>query len=147
MTKKRKSSTKKTAKLEQVNGKSELKPTKEIDNLEQVHGKLEGAVRASKKIDKILGMRQKNPFGASDQMSFDLSLKGKNLTDLRELAVSAGIFPNGNSTMLRNKLRKAFSDFIKGKDGAASTQIPIHNKHTPNSQLQQKINNIWQGKK
>lgn len=146
MTKKSKSSTKKTSKLEQANGKLETKTTKKIDNMEQVHGKLEGAVSASKKIDKILGMRQKNPFGASDQISFDLSLKGKNLTDLRELAVSAGIFPNGNATLLRNKLRKAFSDFIKGKDGAASTQIPIRNKNTPNSDLQQKINNIWQGK-
>jgi|TARA_A200000159_G_scaffold146005_1_gene152021 hypothetical protein len=150
MAKRTTSSKKKTSELEQTHGKVVNSPTKktkkDIQDMEQVHGKLEGAVSASKKIDKILGMRQKNPFGVTDQLSFDLSLKGKNLTDLRELAVAVGVFPNGNPTLLRNKLRKAFAEFIRGKD-SSSVQIPMNNSKLPNSDLQQKINSIWQGKK
>lgn len=150
MAKKTTSKKKNISELEQAHGKKTVKSTnktsKKVEKLEQVHGKLEQAVTTSKKIDKILGMRQHNPFGATDQLSFDLSLKGKSLTDLRELAVSAGVFPNGNPTVLRSKLKKAFADFIKGKGAASSAQIPVNNTNVPDSSLQQRINQIWQGK-
>ena len=42
-----------------------------------------------------------------------------NLTDLQKLAVQAGVFPSGNTTVLKNKLRKAF----KALGGSACVQL------------------------
>ena len=123
---------------------------KSVKKVEQIHGKqeteLEKAVKTAKGLDQILGMRQKNPFNAETKAEFEESLKGQNLADLREMAVKAGIFPSGNATVLRNKLRKGFENHIKGKDGA-KTSVPLQNNSAlPNSDLQQRINDIWSGK-
>ena len=130
------------------NSKKPLKKSEKV--VEQIHGKeesdLDKAIKTSRGLDEILGMRQKNPFNAETEASFEESLKGQNLADLREIAVKAGIFPSGNATILRNKLRKGFHDFMKGKNGTKAS-VPITNNSTlPNSELQQKINDIWSGK-
>ena len=121
-----------------------------VKKVEQIHGKqeteLDKAVKTSKGLDQILGMRQKNPFGSETKAEFEESLKGQNLADLREMAVKAGIFPSGNPTVLRNKLKKGFENHIKGKDGSKAS-VPLQNKSVlPNSDLQQKIDDIWSGK-
>jgi len=147
---------KQTKKITQVNGKAistkkaAQKPSKSKIK-DQVHGRVEGeveeAVEKSKTLDRILGMRQKNPFGATSQAEFEEFLLGKNLTDLREIAVNAGIFPSGNPTILKKKLIKGFQNFIKGKgDNAASSSIPVNNSTRPDSDLQKKVDEIWSRK-
>jgi len=150
---------KKTTKnLKQTNGKlttskANKRPTaKAKKEIEQIHGKIENdevseTVKKSQALDKILGMRQSNPFKAETLGEFEESLKGKNLTDLRELAVSAGIFPSGNATILRKKLIKGFGDFMKG-GGSRGSSIPVTQPSAfPNSEVQQKIDQIWSNKK
>lgn len=148
---------KQTKKITQINGKVEAKPSKTKSKPsakkieEQIHGKVEDevseAVEKSKTLDKILGIRQKNPFGATSKAEFEESLLGKNLTDLREIAVGAGIFPSGNPTVLKKKLIKGFEDFIKGKgDNSASSSVPVNNSFRPDSELQRKVDEIWSRK-
>ncbi len=151
---------KKTTKsLQQTNGKlktssstAKTKRKTKAQEVEQIHGKVENepvaeTVKKSQALDKILGMRQKNPFNADSLANFEQSLKGKNLTDLRELAVSAGIFPSGNPTILRKKLIKGFEDFMRGGD-AKKNSIPVNDSSKfPNSDLQKKIDDIWSNKK
>tara|TARA_Y100000592_G_C5262049_1_gene217842 strand:- start:64 stop:525 length:462 start_codon:yes stop_codon:yes gene_type:complete len=144
--------------LQQVNGKlktskSAKKPaTKSTKKIEQIHGKIEedtisSTVRKSKALDQILGIRQNNPFKCDNLSDFEESLRGKNLTDLREIAVSAGIFPSGNPTILRKKLIKGFQDFMKG-GGRDSAPIPVDQPSKfPNSEKQARINDIWSNKK
>lgn len=144
--------------LQQVNGKlktskSAKKPaTKSTKKIEQIHGKVEDdpvseTLKKSKALDQILGMRQSNPFKSESLSDFEESLRGKNLTDLREIAVTAGIFPSGNPTILRKKLIKGFQDFMKGGNNN-SASIPIDQPSKfPNSEKQARINDIWSNKK
>ena len=143
-----------TTKIQQTNGKlkSTKARTKKTDGIEQVHGRIEEdivseTVRKSQALDEILGMRKNNPFKASNMQEFEESLKGKNLTDLREIAVTAGIFPSGNATVLRKKLIKGFEDFAKG-GGNRKPVIPINDSSKfPDSDLQKRVNDIWSNKK
>jgi len=138
--------------LDQIDGKAKPSPRKrvkkKIQEVEHINGKVElspvdKAKQAAQDLDKILGMRQKNPFDAKSMAQFEDNLKGKNLTDLREMAVKAGIFPSGNPTLLRKKLKKGFEDYIKGKDGSQPT-IPLNNKNAfPSSKAQEEVNKIW----
>ena len=145
--------------LDQISGKTEkatessskkmaTKPAqKKIKKIEQANGKIDEAVKTSKELDKILGMRQKNPFKANTLEEFEESLKGKNLTDLREMCVAAGIFPSGNNTILRKKLSKGFDSFMKGGLASSLSQVPINESRiVPNSALQQEIDRIWSKK-
>lgn len=140
-----------TTNLKQTNGKLKSKASKSSKKeIEQIHGKEEDVisttVRKSKALDEILGMRQTNPFKVSTIQEFQELLKGKNLTDLREIAVTAGIFPSGNATILRKKLIKGFEDFVKG-GGSRSSSIPINNPAKfPNSDLQKRVDDIWSNK-
>jgi len=151
---------KKIKDLEQIDGKQDeapekttkktaTKPSKKtsVAALEQTNGKIEEAVKTSKELDKILGMRQKNPFDSNSLAEFEESLKGKNLTDLREMCVAAGIFPSGNNTILRKKLSKGFDSFMKGGTSSRLQQVPINErKGLPNSSVQQEIDKIWSNK-
>lgn len=151
---------KKINQLEQANGKIEgsskkVSKTKSktskkpsVKKMEHANGKIEDAVNVSKELDQILGMRQKNPFKASSLAEFEESLKGKNLTDLREMCVTAGIFPSGNNTMLRKKLLKGFDSFMKGGSASTLSQIPLNEgTDAPKSDVQQRIDEIWSNKK
>jgi hypothetical protein len=143
---------KKTVKsIETIDGKAKVSRSKKVKEIDQVHGKVEEdivsqTVRKSEALDQILGMRQKNPFSARNIEDFQSFLQGKNLTDLREIAVGAGIFPSGNATVLRKKLIKGFEDFIKG-GSSQRPSIPINDSSKfPDSDLQSRINNIWSNK-
>ena len=80
-------------------------PRKKIEDMEQANGKLENIVSAAQDLDQVLGLRQKNPFGATSIAEFEGNLSSMNLTDMREMAVNAGIFPRGNRTVLKKKLK------------------------------------------
>jgi len=119
---------------------------KKLESMEQTHGKLESVVGAAQDLDKILGIRQKNPFKSTSLEQFEEALSSMNLTDMREMAVTAGIFPSGNRTVLKKKLIKGFSSYCKGLDNSRAV-IPVKNNSTfPDSSLQKEIDAIWSKK-
>ena len=121
-------------------------PRKKIEDMEQANGKLENIVSAAQDLDQVLGLRQKNPFGATSIAEFEGNLSSMNLTDMREMAVNAGIFPSGNRTVLKKKLIKGFDSFCKGHQ-ESKPSIPIQNTDRfPNSEMQKKIDEIWSKK-
>lgn len=80
-----------------------------LENLQQTNGKLyEPTVDQVRKLEDILEVKKTNPFGTTDLRIFEENVASMNLTDLQEVAVRAGVFPNGNRTVLKNKLVKAF---------------------------------------
>lgn len=81
-----------------------------LNNLQQTTGKVyEYDVDQVRKLEEILETRKTNPFGTNDSRIFKENLANMNLSDMQEVAVRCGVFPNGNKTILKNKLLKAFS--------------------------------------
>ncbi len=118
-----------------------------VKNMEQAHGRLDdraqNAVAASQKLDKILGLRQKSPFGTRDEEEFARILSTSTETDLREICAKANIFPSGDKPTLKSKLIKAFGLWKRGTNLAA---IPMNNTQRPSSAVQSKIDTIWNKK-
>ena len=83
----------------------------------------DGKATAASEIEKIRDLENllrpniENPFGTNDQEKFEEDLANMNLTDLQSLAVSAGVFPSGNKTTLKNKLKKEFNAVVVGGKG------------------------------
>ena len=42
-------------------------------------------------------------------------IKDMNLTDLQSFAVKVGVFPSGNKTVLKNKIKREFESSIRGQ--------------------------------
>ena len=87
------------------------KSTKEkLDKLTQTNGKVyeDEDIKKTRKLEEILDIAVTNPFGTSSVKVFEENLANMNLSEMQEVAVRAGIFPSGNQTMLKNKLKKAF---------------------------------------
>jgi len=101
-----KKSIRKTAKAKKSSVKSD-----KLNSLQQTNGKVyEGDEELQKvrQLEDILDVSLTNPFGTSHAKVFEENLAEMNLSEMQELAVRAGIFPSGNQSMLRNKLKKAF---------------------------------------
>lgn len=81
-----------TKKIEYADGKSAEKPKKSVED--------------------ILGIQEKNHFNAKTEAEFDDNLKDMSVTQMQEMAVNAGVFPSGTKPMLRNKLKKAFAEYM-----------------------------------
>lgn len=83
----------------------------------------DGKAAAASEIEKIRDLENllrpniENPFGTDNQEKFEEDLANMNLTDLQSLAVSAGVFPSGNKTTLKNKLKKEFNAVVVGGKG------------------------------
>lgn len=83
----------------------------------------DGKAAAASEIEKIRDLENllrpniENPFGTDNQEKFEEDLASMNLTDLQSLAVSAGVFPSGNKTTLKNKLKKEFHAVVVGGKG------------------------------
>jgi len=68
----------------------------------------------------------KNPFKTSDEEDFSKQLGDMTLPDMQSLAVELGVFPSGNKTTLKNKLKKEFNKkFHTGKGAIISQTQPI----------------------
>ena len=65
-------------------------------------------------LEDILGFKETNPFGVSSEAELEEALEERQLTDLQEMAVTAGVFPSGTKATLKNKLRKAFQTYTHG---------------------------------
>lgn len=94
---------------------SKPKQTK-LENLQQTNGKsYEDQVSKARELEDILGVAKMNPFKTNDKKIFSEMLQDMNLTDLQAFAVKVGVFPAGNKTVLKNKIKRAFDSSLYGK--------------------------------
>lgn len=67
-----------------------------------------------------------NPFKAKSREQFDGRMADMTLPELQSLAVEVGVFPSGNRTTLKNKLKKEFANVVfAGKGRVMQTEKPI----------------------
>jgi len=108
--KKRKANTKKE--LKYIDGKSH-------ENSNSING-----VRSSEDLMRTPGTYEK--FKSSSEEEFDEKIASMSLPELQSLAVGAGVFPSGNRTTLKNKLKKEFKkEKFSGKGRVFSSSAPI----------------------
>lgn len=94
---------------------TEKKQTK-LEDLQQTNGKVyEDQVAKARELEDILGIPKINPFRTNDKRIFSEMLQDMNLTDLQAFAVKVGVFPSGNKTVLKNKIKRAFESSLHGK--------------------------------
>lgn len=90
--------------------------TKKLEDLQQTNGKTyENQVSRARELEEVLGIPKINPFKTNDKRVFEEMLKDMNLTDLQAFAVKVGVFPSGNKTVLKNKIKRAFDSSLYGK--------------------------------
>ena len=109
-------------------------------------GKAEDKHNISMDIEELLNP-PKNPFGTASMDELENQLKDMNLRQMQELAVKASVFPSGNKTSLKNKIKKEFSSKFGTKDSSKkynhSVEQPLVD---PDSNLAKDIMDILNGK-
>jgi hypothetical protein len=107
--------------------KSTAKKKVDLDTLQQTNGKIyEDQVAKARELEDILGISKINPFKTNDKRVFKEMLEEMNLTDLQAFAVKVGVFPAGNKTVLRNKIKRAFNSSLHGKGSVQVMGEPIN---------------------
>ena len=107
-------------------------PKKSLDGVEYIDGQykpdLEKKQEISQDIEELLG-NNRNPFGTNSAESLESKMEGMNLRQIQEMAVTANIYPSGNKTTLKNKLRKEFKSKFGTHDGGkryvSSSESPV----------------------
>jgi hypothetical protein len=103
-----------------------------LDNLQQTNGKTyEDQVAKARELEEILGIPKISPFKTNDKRVFNEMITEMNLTDLQAFAVKVGVFPAGNKTVLRNKIKRAFENSLHGKGSVQVMGEPM--KLDPNN--------------
>ena len=106
--------------------KSAAKKKVSLDNLQQTNGKsYEDQVARARELEDILGVAKINPFKTNDKRVFAEMLQDMNLTDLQSFAVKVGVFPSGNKTVLKNKIKRAFESSLHGKGSVQINGEPM----------------------
>jgi len=119
-------------------------PTK-TKNLEDIQnfssGKLDDdTLKKVKELEDVLGIKAVNPFGTNDPNIFEQKLKDSNLSDLQNLAMKIGIFPEGSKDRLKDKLRREFKRVTKGSRSVALQQpMSISDPNHPNHEKAKKL--------
>lgn len=119
-------------------------PTK-TKNLEDIQnfssGKLDDdTLKKVKELEDVLGIKAVNPFGTNDPNIFEQKLKDSNLSDLQNLAMKIGIFPEGSKDRLKEKLRREFKRVTKGSRSVALQQpMSISDPNHPNHEKAKKL--------
>jgi len=119
-------------------------PTK-TKNLEDIQnfssGKLDDdTLKKVKELEDVLGINAVNPFGTNDPNIFEQKLKDSNLSDLQNLAMKIGIFPEGSKDRLKDKLRREFKRVTKGSRSVALQQpMSISDPNHPNHEKAKKL--------
>lgn len=97
-----------------------------LEELQQTNGKVyEDQVAKARELEGILGIPKINPFKTNDKRVFADMLQEMNLTDLQSFAVKVGVFPSGNKTVLRNKIKRAFESSLHGQGSIQIMGEPI----------------------
>jgi len=106
--------------------KTKKKTTTKIENF------ADGKIQERNHIEKVRDLEDlmrgslHSPFKIKTQEEFERTMASMNLIDMQSMAVAAGIFPSGNKTTLRKKLKKEFERYQKGGKGRVfSTTQPI----------------------
>lgn len=119
-----------------------IKSKKANKEIEFVDGKVEDEKHAlSKSIEEIL-MPRNNPFGTNSEAELDESLEGMNLRQMQELAVKASVFPSGNKTSLKKKIKKEFSVKYGTKDGSRKYNAPLESPVIADAELAKDVLSI-----
>jgi hypothetical protein len=111
---------------------SKKKQTK-LEDLQQTNGKnYKQQVARARELEEVLGISKISPFKTNDKNVFNEMIKDMNLTDLQAFAVKVGVFPAGNKTVLKNKIKRAFESSLYGKGsvqiiGEPSVQLDPNN--------------------
>ena len=106
--------------------KSTVKKQVQLDQLQQTNGKTyDEQVSKAKELEEILGIPKINPFKTNDKKVFAEMIQEMNLTDLQAFAVKVGVFPSGNKTVLRNKIKRAFDSSLHGQGSVQIMGEPI----------------------
>lgn len=109
-----------------ASSKSNAKKKVSLDSLQQTNGKsYEEQVAKARELEEILGIAKINPFKTNDKRVFKEMLEDMNLTDLQAFAVKVGVFPAGNKTVLRNKIKRAFESSLHGQGSVQVMGEPI----------------------
>lgn len=124
--------------------KSTAKKKVSLDSLQQTNGKTyEDQVAQARELEDILGIAKINPFKTNDKRVFKEMLEEMNLTDLQAFAVKVGVFPAGNKTVLRNKIKRAFESSLHGKGSVQVMGEPI--KLDPNNPKHKEVIDYLKG--
>lgn len=124
--------------------KSTAKKKVSLDSLQQTNGKsYEDQVAKARELEDILGIAKINPFKTNDKRVFKEMLEEMNLTDLQAFAVKVGVFPAGNKTVLRNKIKRAFESSLHGKGSVQVMGEPI--KLDPNNPQHKEVIDYLKG--
>ena len=98
----------------------------QLESLEQTNGKsYDEQVARAKELEQIMGLQKMSPFKTNDPEAFDEMLEDMNLTDLQAMAVKVGIFPSGNKTVLKNKIKRSFKASLTGQGSVTLMGKPL----------------------
>jgi len=112
------------------------KPRKTTASLKQKQEKLSSMKVLDGKVDDHEDIRNLekmlnpkgvyNPFKASTSEDFEKKMADMSLPELQSMAVETGVFPSGNRTTLKNKLKKEFKNrTFLGKGKVITSTGPI----------------------
>jgi len=79
----------------------------------------------AKTVEDLMSVKKRDPFVVASGESFDEAVHSMNLSQLQEIAVSAGVFPSGTKTTLKNKLLKEYDNRVSNRYGSTTTAKPI----------------------
>ena len=91
-------------------------------------------LQKARDIEDLLTVDRRSPFRTKDGSDFEESLSSMSLSDMQELAVSAGIFPSGTKTTLKNKILKEYSAKTVGKKRKGQVTKPSINPNSKQAQ-------------
>ena len=116
----------------------------QLEDLQQTNGKsYEDQVAKARELEDILGIAKINPFKTNDKRVFADMLQDMNLTDLQAFAVKVGVFPAGNKTVLKNKIKRAFDASLHGKGSVQIMGEPM--KLDPNNPKHKEVIDYLKG--
>jgi hypothetical protein len=105
------------------------KKVKEIPEMEVLDGKVNEQDEKSKlrDLESLLNPAASyNPFKANSGEELEAKMGDMSLPELQSLAVETGVFPSGNRTTLKNKLKKEFKNRVfLGKGRVMNHTKPI----------------------
>ena len=97
-----------------------------LEELSQTTGKdFDVQVARAKELEEVLGFHKSSPFKTTDPKVFEKNLEDINLTDLQAMAVRVGVFPSGNKTALKNKVKRAFNTSLHGQGSVTLVGKPV----------------------
>ena len=120
--------------------KKTIKASKKKTSLEEIENFTTGkttdddSIKKVKELEEVLGIKAVNHFGTNDPNIFENNLKESNLSDLQNLAMKIGLFPDGSKPRLKEKLRQEFKRVTRGSRTIALQQPlsgadPSHPNH------------------